>query len=94
MLPIAGITLQENVILVKVIAGIIIMRVLKLNFKCNDCELIFPVKAELRKHNKLNHKDSTPECKKDKNGTCQFQDCWFIHENEKRNDGKNCWTNS
>ena len=64
MLPIAGITLQENVILVKVIAGIIIMRVPSRHFKCNDCEEIFPVKAELRKHNKLNHKDSTPECKK------------------------------
>ena len=36
------------------------------HFKCNECEEIFVIKAELNKHMKQNHKENVSECKQDK----------------------------
>ena len=62
--------------------------VMKDEYSCCHCDETFTSKQNFMKHRKNEHKDNVKMCSHAMNGRCHFSssDCWYIHEEESRND--------
>lgn len=62
---------------------------------CNVCDEEFFCQSDFLKHRKLEHRNSVPLCKNERNGKCSFgkSNCWFIHKNLESESEKNDETN-
>ena len=51
-------------------------------FSCNLCDKTFESRANLMKHQKIEHEDTVNTCNHAKKGTCHFgsENCWFRHD--------------
>ena len=53
-------------------------------FSCNLCDKTFESRANLLKHQKIEHEDTVNTCNHAKKGTCHFgsENCWFKHDEQ------------
>jgi hypothetical protein len=61
-----------------------IKKAVKTDYSCNLCAKTFQIRANLMKHQKIDHEDTVNTCNHALKGTCHFgsENCWFRHEEQ------------